>query len=304
MEIVPQLPAQPSEDSVTIRPLKGVEDCTNFQKVTQAIWGGDASDSVPLHVLITIAKNGGVVLGAFAEDGPRDMGWMIGIALGWIGVGTDPATPDAPPKLKFCSHMAGVLPSWQGKHVGLRLKLAQREHVLAQGVTDWMTWTYDPLYRTNGVFNIHRLGATCTTYIRDLYGVMTDDLNRGVPSDRCQVDWRLNSAHVAQKAQFLSAHISHPTWERENLAVLPNETNAAGFAVPGEPTIVTDGRPLAVPIPGDIAAIRRTDNALSLAWRIYLRTVLEKAFDAGYTMVDCIYLDGQGWHYILVREYM
>ena len=52
----------------------------------------------------------------------------------------------------------------------LQLKLAQRQAILDQGLTDWVTWTYDPLYRRNAVFNIHRSGrylmyvltATCT----------------------------------------------------------------------------------------------------------------------------------------------
>jgi predicted GNAT superfamily acetyltransferase len=251
--------------------------------------------------LVTLAKNGGLVLGAFAEDGPPSTAGLVGIALGWLGVGVDPATPDASSKLKFCSHMAGVIPAWQGKHVGLRLKLAQRDFVLAQGLTDWVTWTYDPLFRANGVFNIHRLGATCTTYMRNIYGEMTDELNRGAPSDRCQVDWRLNSAHVVQK---LRPNATHATWEPDNLELLHSTTNAAGFAVPGEPAFVGDGRPLAVPIPSDIVAIRRGDHGLSLAWRFYLRAVLEEAFGAGYTMVDCVHLAGYGWRYILVREYL
>jgi predicted GNAT superfamily acetyltransferase len=172
-------------------------------------------------------------------------------------------------------------------------------------LTDWVTWTYDPLYRANGVFNIHRLGATCTSYVRDLYGEMTDDLNRGVPSDRCQVDWRLNSAHVVRKAQARTdAEASHALWEQEILEILPSHSSTAGFAIPGDPAFSGDGRPLAVPIPDDIAAIRRSDRELSLAWRFYLRAVLEEAFGAGYTMVDCIHLPDHGWHYVLVREYM
>lgn len=74
--------------------------------------------------------------------------------------------------------------------------------------------------------------------------------------------------------------------------------------MPGEPTFAGDGRPLAIPIPSDITAIRRSDHELSLAWRIYLRTMLEAAFEAGYTMVDCIHLPAHGWHYILVRDYV
>lgn len=296
---------QATQDGITIRALKGVEDCQNFQRTTHWIWGGDTTDEVPLHVLITIAKNGGGIMGAFAEDGPAETGGMIGMTIGWLGTGIDPANPGTSPKLKFCSHMAGVLPAWQGKHVGLRLKLAQRDFLLAQGLTDWVTWTYDPLYRPNGVFNIHRLGATCSTYIQDLYGVMTDDLNRGVPSDRCQVDWRIKSAHVVQKAQADgSTRPPHAAWEADNLEILLSATNEAGFTVPGEPTFVGKGRPLAVPIPADIGAIRRSDSQLSLAWRLYLRIVLEEAFDDGYTMVDCIHLPNRGWHYILVREYL
>ena len=297
--------APTTQDGITVRALKGVEDCEGFQRVTAAIWGGDVADQIPLHVLITIGKNGGMIMGAFADDGPAETRGMVGMTLGWLGTGVDPADPGAPPKLKFCSHMAGVLPAWQRKHVGLRLKLAQREAILAQGLTDWITWTYDPLYRPNGVFNIHRLGATCTTYIQNLYGVMTDALNSGVPSDRCQVDWRIRSAHVAHILQPpTDTHVPHADWHPENLEILPSSTNAAGFAVPGEPTFVGQGRPLAVPIPGDIGAIRRNDQQLSLAWRIYLRTVLEAAFAAGYTMVDCVRLPEHGWHYILVREYV
>ena len=296
---------QTSPDGITIRALKGVDDCQSFQRAARMIWGGDTADDIPLHVLITIGKNGGCIMGAFAKDGPEHTGGMIGMTLGWLGTGIDPARPDTPPKLKFCSHMAGVLPTWQGRHVGLRLKLAQREYLLAQGLTDWMTWTYDPLYRPNGVFNIHRLGATCTTYIQNLYGEMTDDLNRGVPSDRCQVDWRMKSAHVVQKVKtYTNTPAPHAAWEAYNLEILLSDTNHAGFTVPGEPTFVNDGRPLAVPIPADIGAIRRSDDQLSLAWRLYLRIVLEDAFAAGYTMVDCIHLPDRGWHYILVREYL
>lgn len=291
--------------AITIRPIKDVAACGHFQEIERIVWGGDPLEMMPTHVLVTLAKNGGLVLGAYAPDGPENTGGVVGVALGWLGTGVDPATPNAPPKVKFCSHMAGVLPEWRGKHVGLRLKLAQREYVLAQGLTDWMTWTFDPLYRANGVFNIHRLGATCTTYMRNIYGEMNDDLNRGVPSDRCQVDWRLNSDHVVQRVQVESGAPSpHHAWEPDNLAIMPSQRNAAGYVTPIERTLPDDGRPLAVPIPSDIAAIRRTDQALSLEWRLYLRAVLEEAFEAGYTMVDCVHLPDQGWHYILVREYV
>lgn len=291
----------PTLDAVTIRRITGLEGCRHFQALDDLIWGGsDPRDLVPNHVTVTIVKNGGLLLGAYAPNGPDATDGMVGAALGWLGTGLDPAQRAAGPRLKFCSHIVGVLPAWQGLHIGLRLKLAQRREVLAQGLTDWMTWTYDPLYRRNGVFNLHRLGATCATYVRDMYGELQDVLNAGVPSDRCEVDWRLTSPHVLHD---LEPRRPTPSWDAAALEILPAATNAAGFAVPADPAPALDGRPLAVPIPDDIAAIRRADPALSRAWRLYLRAALEMAFAAGYTMVDCVHLDAHGWSYILVREY-
>jgi len=301
---------RPEGTRITIRPITEVAHCEYYQELERRVWGTDETDVVPIHVLVTVQKNGGLVLGAYAPDGPAEMGGLVGATFGWLGVGVDPARREAGQLLKFCSHMAGVLPAWQGKRIGLRLKLAQREHVLAQGLTDWITWTYDPLYLANAVFNIHRLGATCATYMRDIYGELKDDLNRGVPSDRCQVDWRLRSPHVLHD---IEPRRHEHAWDATALMVLPTHSaGASGMLAPRpeagtlwvRPVATLDGRPLAVPIPADIAHIRRTDRELSMAWRLYVREVLETAFAAGYMMVDCVHLGDHGWRYILVREYL
>ncbi len=298
--------------TITIRPLTTLEECAHFQKVEQLVWGTDEEAMMPTHVLITLVQNGGLVMGAFAPDGPSATGGMVGIVGGWLGSGHAPGNaPGAPEQLKFCSHMAGVLPGWQRQRVGLRLKLAQREWVLAQGLTEWITWTYDPLYRANAVFNIHRLGATCSTYVRDLYGEMTDVLNAGGPSDRFKVDWWMRSPRVedavARAAAALGdahapAHAHASTHERyQGLRVL-SSVAAGDNRAPSEEPLLLDGTPLALPIPEDIAALRRADRALALAWRHTLRAQMEAAFAAGYTVVDCLHLAGQDWCYVLTRD--
>lgn len=292
-------------DLITIRPLTDYTDAVHFIELDRIVWGSDPVELVPSHITITIAKNGGLALGAYAPDGPANTGGMVGLALGWMGVGIDPADPNQALKLKYCSHMVGVHPDWQGKHVGLRLKLAQREQVLRQGLTDWITWTYDPLFRPNGRFNIHRLGATCSTYMRNVYGELNDDLNRGVPSDRCQVDWRLNSPHVLHD---IEPQRRAQQWDKSALHIAPTTVTDSGRLAPVEADLTLDGRPLAVPLPDDISALRRQDPELSLAWRFALRAMLEQAFAAGYTMVDCVNLAADrarpDWRYILVREYL
>lgn len=291
--------------AITIRPLSTLAECEHFQKIQIKIWGGDEEGVVPTHVLITLAHNGGLVMGAYADDGPADTGGMVGILAGWLGADTPHG--EQKPRIKMCSHMAGVLPAYQRQHVGLQLKLAQAEWVRKQGFTDWITWTFDPLYRANGVFNIHRLGATCCTYIRDLYGEMTDVLNAGGPSDRCQVDWwvasdrarnaieRTVASSDGQPNHALAAsaypHLQHSTGRHSGRILRPPEAKP-----------VYDGRPIAVAMPDDIAALRRLDRDVALEWRYYVRRQLEAAFAANYQVVDCLHVpapSGAEWCYVL-----
>ena len=274
--------------------LKQYEDCAYFNLVTGRIWGSSDDDDIPLHVLVTIAKNGGGVLAAYADDGPADLQGIVGMALWWIGAQTVAGASQS--KLKICSHMAGVLPEWQGLGVGAQIKLKQREIVLAQGLTDWMTWTYDPLYRANAVFNLHRLGAVCNSYYRNVYGELNDELNRGTPSDRCQVDWWLRSERAERAARGES-----PNGERgwPDLQILPSRLNEQGFRQPLDEDTTFNATNIALPVPDEIGLIRRSDPGLGHAWRLYMRERIERAFAAGYLMVDCIKVADQGWHYIL-----
>lgn len=273
--------------AITIRPLSGVDDALHLQSVHAQIWGIVPEDIVPIHVIVTLAANGGMVLGAYDPAGPAESGGMVGFVLGWLGTTRTGA-------VKHVSHIAGVLPAWRGRDIGLSLKLAQRDFVLAQGLTTHVTWTYDPLQRVNGAFNIHRLGAVCTTYKVNVYGTMTDELNKGMPSDRFQVDWHLESErviHAVTQGRVPSA------WEPSRLHRLPAADPSHTPAPPD------DGAPIAVPLPASVSALQRDDRDLLLAWRLYLRTAMQQAFAAGYAVVDCADLaEGHGWHYILIQN--
>ena len=167
----------------SIRSLKTIDEFHAAEDLQRVAWGSDELDIVPLHLLLTAAKNGGVVLGAFAQD------QLVGFVFGFLGT-SDRYGPEAPAavKLKHCSHQLGVLPEWQSRGVGYALKVAQREAVRAQNLR-LITWTFDPLESKNAHLNITKLGAVCNTYLRDYYGELHDDLNRGLATDRFQVDW-------------------------------------------------------------------------------------------------------------------
>jgi predicted GNAT superfamily acetyltransferase len=295
----------------TLRLVSTLAEIEQFRTLEHLVWGEPPESAIPAHVVITTIHNGGGLLAAYAEDGPPETGGMVGIAYWWpgldrptttggqgrqsaAGAGSTPAL-----QLKMCSHMAGVLPAWRGTGLGLQLKLAQREVILQQGVTDWVTWTYDPLIRTNAAFNIHRLGAVCNTYHVNLYGEIASGINAGVPSDRCQVDWWLRSERVEERVAGESRRGRDPLPRGSQL--LDALHNAQGLQQP--PTLLPrlDGSPLAVPLPDDIYVIRNTDHALSMAWRLWMREVLLEAFAAGYVLADCLSGEDGVWHYLLLR---
>jgi predicted GNAT superfamily acetyltransferase len=93
------------------------------------------------------------------------------------------------------SHMVAVLPEWQNRGVGRRLKFAQRDEALQRNL-DLIEWTFDPLEARNAYFNVVRLGAVVLRYIPDLYGPSSSPLHRGLPTDRLLAEWHLKSPRV------------------------------------------------------------------------------------------------------------
>jgi predicted GNAT superfamily acetyltransferase len=280
----------------TIRAVDSVADMFQVEELQRIVWSGDETEVIPVHMLLTVAHNGGILLGAF--DGER----MIGFVFGFLG--TDEQSPDrvAMARLKHCSHQLGVHPDYRGRGVGLELKLAQRQAVIDQGVR-LATWTYDPLMSRNAHLNVRRLGAICRTYLRNIYGDLRDELNRGLPTDRFMVEWWLTSSRVAARldASRRSLDLAH---FRSGGAKLLNPASFLGNGLP-EPSSnpsAPEGTFLLIEIPSDFMVIKRQDPELSLAWRMHSRQVFEGAFAAGYLVTDFVHVaedDGRRSYYLL-----
>jgi predicted GNAT superfamily acetyltransferase len=281
---------------IEIRSIQTLDEYRAVERIQRVVWGHGDLDVVPDHLLITMQKNGGLVLGAFEvlpEEGPGERPAkrpgekkerLIGCALGFVGL-----SPGG--QVKHCSHMVGVDPAYQNQNVGYRLKLAQREHVLAQGI-DLITWTFDPLESRNARLNFHKLGATCNTYLRDLYGHMRDELNVGLSSDRFQVDWHIASAHVAGRLRGGRTGPSLSELRAEGVSLL-NCPLPGDLPRPPQAVLPLEGDRLLVQIPARFQAIKSADLALSRAWREHTRALFEAAFTAGYTVVDLPFEAGQ-----------
>jgi predicted GNAT superfamily acetyltransferase len=270
-----------------IRPLRTLEDFHAAEDVQRAAWSSDDIDVAPLHIMLTIAKNGGVALGAFAQDR------LVGFVLGFLGTSQRyGAEAPATVKLKHCSHMLGVLPEWHSRGVGYALKAAQREAVLNQGVR-LITWTYDPLESRNANLNIAKLGAVCNTYIRNYYGELRDDLNRGIATDRFQVDWWIASRRIETRLSRKRPPLQlHHYLEVDAPIINPARWDDRNLQVCQDPIEPPPAHRFLVEFPADFQAVKRADNALAVAWRLHLRSICETAFASGFTVIDYVHTPG------------
>lgn len=278
-----------------IETLTTIEQFHECETLQGRVWGLTDTDVVPLHLLITIQQNGGLLLGAF--DG---QGRMIGFLLGFLGArGGDVTRP------KHCSHMMGVLDEWRGRGVGYRLKLAQREHALSQGL-DLVTWTYDPLESLNAALNIGKLGAVCDTYVRDLYGPMTDELNAGLATDRFQVDWWIRSERVAGRVEGGRPRRGLDEILGASDTILnPAARRADGLLEPCGETRLPGTRRVAVEVPAHARGIKDADLDLASRWRDQTRYLFEGCFAAGYAateFVSEVTSEDRRSYYVLERQ--
>ena len=264
----------------TIRLLETPEEMTAVEALQREVWPGSETDVVPLHLLVTVVHNGGLVLGAFVEEK------LIGFVFGFPGL---ESTPDGP-RPKHCSHMAAVDPDYRDRGLGFALKRAQWQMVRHQGL-DHATWTYDPLLSRNAQLNIAKLGAVCNTYLRSQYGDMRDGLNAGLPSDRFQVDWWINTKRVDRRL----GKRPRPTLTLAHLlrvGVQPFYTLPAGpdgRPRPPEHFPALSGQLIAAEIPSDFMGIKAADFALARDWRFFTREFFETAFARGYIATDFVF---------------
>ena len=270
-----------------IKIIDSPEEMTAVEELQRAVWPGSETDVVPAHMFIAAIHNGGLVIGAYVDN------QLIGFVFGFPGLDS---TPDGP-RPKHCSHMMGIHPQHRDSGVGFVLKRAQWQMVRHQGL-DHITWTYDPLLSRNAYLNISKLGAVCSTYRRAEYGDMRDGLNVGLPSDRFQVDWWINTRRVERR---LGKRPRHPlrldNFSKAELHPLYTPLiETSNLLRPPEHFAPLEERLALAEIPSDFNALKEADFALARDWRFFSREVFETAFAAGYIVTDFVYDGGRSFY--------
>lgn len=173
---------------IEIRECKTVKEmavCVDLQRQVFALPEVELS---PVRHLIVTKNAGGFVLGAFLGD--ELVGFVLSVPAFLRG------------ERAFYSHMTAVRADFQSFGIGARLKWAQRERSLAEGVK-YVKWTFEPWKARNAFFNLEKLGAVVREIQENFYGIDYATYGAegiGLSSDRLFAEWDLESEKVVRLA--------------------------------------------------------------------------------------------------------
>jgi predicted GNAT superfamily acetyltransferase len=241
-----------SSNNVSIRQIETFAELRAVEELQKEVWGIPDIDVVPLTQLIAAKAAGGVLLGAFDRE------TLVGFVYGFV------AEEDG--EMAHHSHMLAVKHAYRNFNLGYKLKLAQREEVLAQGI-NLITWTFDPLQSLNAYFNFGKLGVICDRYMINFYGEEASSFLHQSGTDRFWVKWWLTSDRVINRLNSNKPELENPTDK------------------------------LLIEIPAEVNELRLED---AIEWRQRTRREFTEALETGYIVRD-FYREGEKGIYILGR---
>ena len=228
------------------------------EDLQKEVWSVCDRDIVPLTQLVAARHAGGQLIGA--RDGQKLIGFVYGI-VGLEGGRTI-----------HHSHMLAVKPAYRNSDVGYKLKRAQRERVLAQGITR-ITWTFDPLQSVNAYFNFSKLGVLSDRYKNNFYGPETSSALHRLGTDRLWVTWLLDRDKPARH-------------EIDSQTTPLVAMDAEGWPREADLKQALAGAHAFIEIPSDINSMQRQNAEQAVRWREVTRRGFTEAFAAGFHVSD------------------
>jgi predicted GNAT superfamily acetyltransferase len=256
-------------DEIRVRRAATRTDFDSCVLLQRAVWGLSDLEITSAIQLIATTHAGGLL--HLAESGE---GQAVGFAYAFPAIRGGSA--------HLHSDMLAVVPEYQQRGVGVRLKWAQREDALARGV-NLITWTYDPLQAGNASLNLRRLGAEAVEFLENFYGITTSSLHHGLPTDRLLVRWALESERVRRLAAEpdsratvsmpAAPHINDVRWQ-------------AGWPVSSEPRLDMEDAELLLEIAPDWDVICQKSPWVAEDWQDKVRRAFQAYLGRGYVAAD------------------
>ncbi len=276
-------------DAILIKPLYTMDEMLPAVTLQHSYWGNDAEAVIPAHMLFSLANAGGHVLSAF--DGDE----LVGVLVGFLGTNIEEPERPAMANLQIVSKRMIVHPDYRGAGIGYKLKLAQREAALKQGVR-LIAWTFDPMLAQNAHLNVRKLGAICPAFKENYYGTNpATGLARLGASDRLLVEWWVTHRRVEERLFGTRAHLTLEQYlEADTIIVNPAKRTNDGAIVPTESGVLPVTSLALLEIPTGYPAIESGNPMLAKAWREHVRYWFTVLFARGYVVTDFLRTTHEG----------
>lgn len=263
------MPNAKQGSNIIVRDIKSTSELRSVEALQKEVWGCDDLDVVPLTLLVASREVGATLIGAYDAES------LVGFVYGFPGYEQG--------HLVHHSHMLAVKPGYRNHKLGFKLKLAQRERVLAQGVKR-ITWTFDPLQSLNAHLNFGKLGVISDTYKINFYGETTSSFLHQIGTDRLWVTWLIESQRARERLTS-DTDKNKPPLQSENAAALVQVSSG------WEPAKNTDSESfgkdhLSLEIPLNINDLQRERPKLAVEWRKATRWAFTEAFNSDYLVED------------------
>jgi predicted GNAT superfamily acetyltransferase len=219
-----------------IRQCETIEEFEACVQMQRGVWEYSDLDITPLRSYVVALYFGGFTLGAFDQSNKL------------LGMGHALAAFDEKLRPYYYSQMLAVEQRLQNAGIGVKLKLAQRDHAIKRGIP-LMTWTFDPLQSRNAHLNIVKLGGVVRRYCANFYGAKSSSVfHRGLETDRLFIEWWVSSPHVTGALE--------------------------GLRRADKPEAVVE-------VPRDIGAIKKRDMDEARHWQLRIREGFQKCLSEG-----------------------
>ena len=248
---------------VEVRLLKNLEECRQCERVQTHTWG---APGVTCEALTAAAKYGGALIGTLIDG--KVVGFIFAFLAQYHG------------RLAHWSHMMAVEAKYRDRGFGFKMKMVHRQVALERGIKS-ICWTFDPLQSRNARLNISRLGARAEEYVPDCYGRFPSLLEKGLPSDRWVVNWRISTARVEKRLRGETLPFD-PALPRVN----DTRLNAQGFPQNRAIRLDLADRRLLVETPAQTDAMRTKAMPLARRWRLEARRIFQHYLAEGYGVED------------------
>lgn len=251
------------ETQIEIRPILEISEMLPVEDLQREVWGVPDIEVVPASHLKAAVEAGGVLLGAFDKED------QVGFAYGFVSYEKG--------QMAHHSHMLAVKPEYRNFNLGEKLKLAQREFVMNQGIT-LMSWTFDPLQSLNAYFNFSKLGVIADRYIVNFYGGEAASFLHQNGTDRFWVSWHLNSQRVIER---IDKRITNDGLENVKRIVELDKNDSPNIV-----NLIENDQQIAIEIPVNINEIQSHNPELAIQWREATRAAFLEALAENYIVKE------------------